>query len=264
MDNQKLSIKPHNGYGFVYKYTSPSGKIYIGKTKTTLKERAKNNAKGYKGCPYFYRAIEKYGWENFEVEILEEVPLEILNEAELDYITKYNSTDRNIGYNISTEETKYVYLIKRIPVYCYNSETGAFIERFESAFEAEKTIGVHRGSIRKALNKPDHVCKDMLWKTEFFEKVEPLIRKPQKHYKKVYIYDAQTGNFLMEYDSIREAARETGYNRSTIQEQLSRSKVKKSKKYIFRLFKVDNLFDESSTTIPQGSKLKQAETETIQ
>ena len=52
MDNQKLSIKPRNGYGFVYKYTSPSGKIYIGKTKTTLKERAKNNAKGYKGCPY--------------------------------------------------------------------------------------------------------------------------------------------------------------------------------------------------------------------
>ena len=250
MDNQKLNIKPRNGYGFVYKYTSPSGKIYIGKTKTTLKERAKNNAKGYKGCPYFYKAIQKYGWENFEVEILEEVPLEFLGESELDYITKYNSTNREIGYNISTEETKYVYLIKRIPVYCYNSETGEFINRFESAFEAEKGIGVSKGSVRKALNTPNHVCKNMLWRTEFFERVEPLVRKPQKHYKKVYIYDAITGDFLKEYNSIREAARETGYNRSTIQEQLNKSEIKKSKKYIFRFFKVDNLFDESSTTIP--------------
>ena len=65
MDNQKLSIKPHNGYGFVYKYTSPSGKIYIGKTKTTLKERAKNNGNGYLNCTIFFRAIQKYGFEKF-------------------------------------------------------------------------------------------------------------------------------------------------------------------------------------------------------
>ena len=84
MDDQKLSVKPRNGYGFIYCYTSPSGKKYIGKTKTSLKERAKNNAKGYKGCPVFYNAIQKYGWENFEVEILEEVPLDVIDDAEVE------------------------------------------------------------------------------------------------------------------------------------------------------------------------------------
>ena len=58
MDNQTLSIMPKHGFGFIYCYTSPSGKKYIGKTKTSLKTRAENNQRGYKGCTAFYNAIQ--------------------------------------------------------------------------------------------------------------------------------------------------------------------------------------------------------------
>ena len=54
----------------VYKYTSPSNKIYIGITSKTLNERARYDGSGYKECKAFWRAIKKYGWENFTSEIL--------------------------------------------------------------------------------------------------------------------------------------------------------------------------------------------------
>ena len=44
----------------IYKYVSPSNKVYIGQTCNSLKIRAKNG-KGYKECPKFYMAIKKYG-----------------------------------------------------------------------------------------------------------------------------------------------------------------------------------------------------------
>ena len=48
------------------------------------------------------QAIEKYGKENFEKEILEECSSkEHLDLAEIYWISYYNSTDRNIGYNIA-------------------------------------------------------------------------------------------------------------------------------------------------------------------
>lgn len=54
----------------VYKHTSPSGKVYIGITKRKPEYR-QNKGKGYrKDQLLFYRAIKKYGWDNFTHEIL--------------------------------------------------------------------------------------------------------------------------------------------------------------------------------------------------
>ena len=89
MDNQQPSInleifyrKPKDGHGFIYKYTAPNGKSYIGQTINSLKTRAKNiiSGTGYKKCTLFWKAIQKYGWNNFQVEILEEICIEELND----------------------------------------------------------------------------------------------------------------------------------------------------------------------------------------
>lgn len=87
----------------IYKYTNKvNGKIYIGQTRNSLSQRAKSNGENYYGCRYFYNAIKKYGWENFEPEIivdgLSQEEADILEEY---FIKQYNSTDRSIGYNIS-------------------------------------------------------------------------------------------------------------------------------------------------------------------
>ena len=88
----------------VYKYTSPSGKIYIGQTMRSLSQRACGSAgTGYRHSSHFYAAIQKYGGlTNFQLEILKDnLTLEEANYWESYYITEYDSTNREKGYNIS-------------------------------------------------------------------------------------------------------------------------------------------------------------------
>ena len=94
-----FTTNPKEGYGYIYKYTSPSGKNYIGQTKYSLEKRSQKNGIGYKKCRAFYTAIQKYGFENFRWEILEECVLEDLDKKEAYYISLYNSVVPN-GYNI--------------------------------------------------------------------------------------------------------------------------------------------------------------------
>lgn len=86
----------------IYKYTNQiNNKIYIGQTKNSLEKRADKDGKNYKGSPYFYNAICKYGWKNFKSEILKDgLTLEEANYYEQYYIDLYDSTNPSIGYNI--------------------------------------------------------------------------------------------------------------------------------------------------------------------
>jgi len=79
----------------VYKTTNlVNGKIYIG--------RDVRNRPSYLGSgKVFLRAIKKYGKNEFRKETLDHCPsLSILNEREKYWITFFNSTNKNIGYNI--------------------------------------------------------------------------------------------------------------------------------------------------------------------
>lgn len=79
-----------------------NNKVYIGQTCQSPKDRWKNGA-GYASCKYFYAAIQKYGWENFEHIILEqgEFTQKAANIIEQYYIKKYDSTNPKKGYNIT-------------------------------------------------------------------------------------------------------------------------------------------------------------------
>lgn len=47
-----------------------NGKIYIGITMQKPEVRWGKNGNNYKSSPHFYSAIQKYGWDNFEHNIL--------------------------------------------------------------------------------------------------------------------------------------------------------------------------------------------------
>lgn len=89
-----------NNYKIYMHKNKINNKIYIGQTKQSLNSRFKNG-NGYQSCPLFFRAIEKYGWENFEHIVLEEniSSLEIANEREQYWIAFYETTNKNKGYN---------------------------------------------------------------------------------------------------------------------------------------------------------------------
>lgn len=104
----------------VYKHTAPNGKVYIGITchQDNIIRRFGQNGEGYKTQRKFYRAIQKYGWDNFKHEILEKdlTSLDDANEREQYYIelfdshhNGYNSTDGGdgtLGREYSDEERK--------------------------------------------------------------------------------------------------------------------------------------------------------------
>ena len=84
----------------VYMHISPSGKKYIGITGQSV-ERRWGNGSGYKNCISFYRAIEKYGWDNIKHIILYSgLRKEDAEHKEIELIKEYNTTDSRYGYNI--------------------------------------------------------------------------------------------------------------------------------------------------------------------
>lgn len=84
----------------VYKHTSPNGKCYIGLTKQDPKKRWQNGL-GYRTQELFYRAICKYGWNNFKHEIVATgLTLEQAEDLEKKLISEYKSYDKHFGYNV--------------------------------------------------------------------------------------------------------------------------------------------------------------------
>lgn len=82
----------------VYKITCLSnGKIYVGQTTETLKQRFKRHL-NYNGDTKFYRAIKKYGKENFKIELIDTANNQKeLDEKEFYWIKKLNAVEK--GYN---------------------------------------------------------------------------------------------------------------------------------------------------------------------
>lgn len=87
----------------VYKHTNKTnGKVYIGQTGTKVEHRWRNG-EGYKNCPLFWKAICKYGWNNFEHEVIaKNLTQEEANATENQLILKYNSNNPLYGYNLTS------------------------------------------------------------------------------------------------------------------------------------------------------------------
>lgn len=76
-------------------------KRYIGITSLLPQERWGTNDCKYKFSPYFWSAIQKYGWDNFKHEILfSSLTKEEACKKEQELISFYNTQDKAFGYNI--------------------------------------------------------------------------------------------------------------------------------------------------------------------
>lgn len=93
-----------------------NGKRYIGITSYENPNDRWRNGLGYNDKQYFRKAIDKYGFDNFDHIIISSgLNKEDAEHMEVDLISKYNTTDNRHGYNISnggnsngkhTKETK--------------------------------------------------------------------------------------------------------------------------------------------------------------
>lgn len=80
-----------------------NNKVYIGQS-VNIRQRWRNHRTiGKRKNPQLllYRAMQKYGIENFDFEIVEECLKEDLDEKEIYWINFYDSTNKELGYNLT-------------------------------------------------------------------------------------------------------------------------------------------------------------------
>jgi len=85
---------------WIYLLESPSKKLYVGQTidiKNRFSDYKVNNKYNYP----IYRAIRKYGWNNFKKIIFTDIPITLLNYFEVELIKKLNTIAPN-GYNLDS------------------------------------------------------------------------------------------------------------------------------------------------------------------
>lgn len=261
--------------GIIYKYTSPSGKSYIGQTVKENKRKAQHKRSAFKeydsayNTP-FHKAIRKYGWDSFKYEVLytiindnEEFIREELNKREVYYIGKYNTFEKgynctiggasnkperpgsNINRKLSEERKKKLNDSVRKKVWQFDLD-GNFIAEFESCADASKSFGPqdNASAISQCCNNRKGYVKGYQWRWpgEYPGKyISPKRHSPKvpkgkdNPNSKAVIEIDIEGNVLKRWDSLMDLVREENFNSGTICKY-----IKKQKMYRNRLFKYDN------------------------
>lgn len=200
--------------GIIYKYTSPSGKCYIGQTINSLDKRARANGVGYKNCPAFYKAIQKYGFQNFTCEILKTVTADSLKSVgeQLDvweqyYIELYNSLSPN-GYNIRAGGDSKAIFSKDSLAHLSGSQH----PNWRDDLNEEEIIKLYQSgqslkAIAEQLQEPKETIKRHLQDKELL--------KEKKYNQPVVKLDKQ-GNIICRWNSASEAERQEGASKNSI------------------------------------------------
>lgn len=95
---------------YIYKYTNlVNGKIYVG-SAINIENRKRQHKFDSVNKPHilFYRAVNKYGWEYFIFDIIEECCPLLRNDRENHWINHYHTLDSRYGYNSRSADCKFV------------------------------------------------------------------------------------------------------------------------------------------------------------
>ena len=225
--------------GIIYKYTSPSGKFYIGQTIDEKSRRAQflNEDRDYAGIA-INNASRKYGVYNFEYEVIFKVSSniksevkEILNEKETQYIQLYDSF--NNGYNSDSggnscdynrtketklklsQQTKEYYKTHKSavakPILQYSVD-GNFIQEWESAKKAGDQLNIFASSITTVCKEKMNTAGGFIWKYKTSNNIQPVINIKKRNLRLPVIeYDLDFKE-LRRWDNMTLASIELGFS----------------------------------------------------
>jgi len=225
----------------VYKITNLlTNKSYIG-VSIHIEQRWKEHLNG-RGSKQLYKDFFNYGVNNFSFEILEECKEEELYDKEPYWIKYYNSYLDGYNQNPGGDGNNLQAIsVTKKKIYCYDLD-GNFIKEYDSLSDAERDTKIDNSNISRAA-KTNGRTKEFIWSYEYQDKKEPYKRKCHtgtceqgKHLIKVCQYTKE-GVFIKTFNSISEAARETGANGNCIGEickEKGKGKRKTSGGYIWR------------------------------
>lgn len=206
--------------------------MYIGITCNGLKIRCGSAGQNYKAHnPYFWNAIEKYGWEDgFTHEILVD-GIQTQEEAEMiesEFISKYDSTNREHGYNVC----RYGNIRDGVPIETRRkmSEQRRGRPMKDSTKEALRRANTGRVVSEESKKKMSiaHIGKHYnttdVWRKhisdsrigfKMSDEQKELLRKTSPNKIPVNAYDMY-GNYIDTFDSVSECARKLCVDKSHI------------------------------------------------
>ena len=239
----------------IYQITNKiNNKIYVGQSIDI--ERRWNQHKYGKGNIIVRNAIQKYGLDNFEFEILETIEFTTKNEVvnlltELEqkwfdikepYINGYNinktskpnltpNRDSNFGHKISKIKIDNNHCGKPVNQY---SLKGEFIKKWKSAAEVERSLGFKAENISACCLKKQNSSNKFIWRFENDELLDIDIQKANKllRLSEIRQYNLK-GELIKKYKNIKEASKETNIKESIIRSAYN-GKIKTGAGFIWK------------------------------
>lgn len=228
----------------IYKFTNKiNGKIYIGQSiDINARKRSHINDAYCKGkdsnCP-FHQAIIKYGENEFNFEIIEECPKELLNEREKYWIQYYDSYHN--GYNASPGGDNCGERSDGRALLLYDLE-GNFVKETHNIASTARELGVGYQTVYQLLQGTRKSTKGFQIKykesEDFPKTIEPYNSRQGGSF--VVLQLDKNDNILNEYKSVNEAARQTGCDCSTIS-KVCRGKLKTHGGFKWKYKEVENI-----------------------
>lgn len=203
LDSKETILKTEEEKSYcVYVHTNKiNGKKYVGQTCKRPEIRWLSDGSGYKNQPYFYNAIKKYGWDNFDHEIIKNnMTSNEANQLEIELIAKLDTLNPECGYNLAeggksgrmsdvskrrlsiaktgthhSEETKNKIRVSSIGKHrglknsmaksvVQYTKSGEFIKIWDYIAQAEANLGVHSSSITHCCQGKYKTAGGYIWR----------------------------------------------------------------------------------------------------
>lgn len=221
-----------------------NGKKYIGITMRDVQKRWKTNGRGYSYNNHFYSSIKKYGWDNFEHEvILCNLTKQEAEMFEVEMIKKYNTTDRKYGYNmnkggnateIPSKESKEK-ISKSLKGRVVSAETRKKLSKANTGRVVSEETKIKLSEANKGEKNyfyGKRFCGEAHWLFEKTHSDESKKKISDNHHNKRTIICLETG---IKYKSISSAARDMKLSRVCIQSCCA-GKIQATRGYHFVYF----------------------------
>lgn len=193
-----------------------NNKRYIGITSQIPEVRWQRGS-GYRENTIFFRAIKKYGWDNFEHNILYEgLSNREALEIESTLIKKYKIL--GVSYNIS-DGYEELGISKRIPIIVYDTG-GNYVGAYISIHKASIELGIPETNITMALSNKYNItqAKGYVFLKEGDNILDKLDKVNKRHSsaRRPVIQLTKNGQILAEFNSVSDAANSLGCGTGSI------------------------------------------------
>lgn len=135
----------------IYMIVSPSKRVYIGQS-TNIRSRVNRYSKmSCKDQPMLYNSFIKHGFESHTISVIELCQVgDDLNNLERLYISKYDSTNKDTGLNLTTGGQDYFFHSQEVRAKMSEAQKGnkKTLGRKQSTEEVEKRVSKLRGQKR--------------------------------------------------------------------------------------------------------------------